>query len=302
MLNRASLCAVLLLSSLGCTSSGDDPDGGSDTDLDPNLDSDADGIPDVQELEDGTDPDDPDSDDDGLSDLEEAEAGTDPLQADSDADGLDDGDELVAGTDPLQADSDGDGFNDGEEVAAGTDPTDWISYERTTDGRWPDLSGYAEGTPGQWAIGERVPDFTATDQFDQQVTLEQFYGNVILVTFGAGWCGPCRSIAQRAEDLYRDRADDGFLVIHYMVDDDTFDQTVDDPTFLAAWADQYGLTFPVVHDDTRGALTSAQQTGLFQGGIPFVVLLDRQLRVSEAATGSGADETVRPRADVLLDQ
>ena len=65
-----------------------------------------------------------DSDGDGLNNVEEIQLGTDALQSDSDGDGLDDFAEVRTwGTDPLNADSDGDGLSDYEEVVTlGTDP------------------------------------------------------------------------------------------------------------------------------------------------------------------------------------
>jgi len=117
--------------------------------IDPLLDSDGDGIPDVTENATGTDPNDADSDDDGRSDgdngTEDANADgvvdpgeTDPRDADSDDDGIFDGTEVgltapetpdtdvgaghfvadadpLTTTDPTNADSDGDGVPDGIE-------------------------------------------------------------------------------------------------------------------------------------------------------------------------------------------
>ena len=118
---------------------------------DPDLDSDEDGILDVEEdCDEGTDPEDEDTDGDGLTDYEEIyDYGTDPLDADTDDDGLTDGAEVIDhetdpldddtddddltdgdevntyGSDPLDADTDGDGLEDGEEViVVGTSPTD----------------------------------------------------------------------------------------------------------------------------------------------------------------------------------
>ena len=60
-----------------------------------------------------------DSDGDGLSDWGELfRHGTDPHRADTDGDGLSDGAEILAGTDPLDADEDGDGIPDGAAPAA----------------------------------------------------------------------------------------------------------------------------------------------------------------------------------------
>ena len=86
------------------------------------VDSDNDGIPDVVEEEQGTDPENSDSDGDGIDDNTEADNGTDPSNPDSDGDGIDDGTEADSGTDPSNPDSDGDGLSDGEEADNGTDP------------------------------------------------------------------------------------------------------------------------------------------------------------------------------------
>ncbi len=124
---------------------------------DPELDTDGDGIPDVLELELGTDPYSPDSDDDGIDDGLEVQMGLDPRSDDSDGDGVpdgqedDDGDGLTLaeeleigtfnwtddsdvdglsdtdeinryGTDPMNDDTDGDGIYDGDGIKLGTDP------------------------------------------------------------------------------------------------------------------------------------------------------------------------------------
>lgn len=86
-------------------------------------DDDNDGLTDVKEIEQGTDPLKSDTDADGLSDGEENTAGTNPLKIDTDGDGLSDKDEKTRGTNPLKSDTDGDGLDDGTEIKAGTNPT-----------------------------------------------------------------------------------------------------------------------------------------------------------------------------------
>ena len=64
-----------------------------------------------------------DSDHDGLTDVEEATYGTNPLVADTDSDGLGDYEEIkIYHTNPLLADTDGDGYLDGAEVKNGYNP------------------------------------------------------------------------------------------------------------------------------------------------------------------------------------
>ncbi|MEM7247514.1 MAG: choice-of-anchor V domain-containing protein [Acidobacteriota bacterium] len=92
--------------------------------VNPDIDTDMDGLLDSEELALGTDPADADSDDDGLNDGDEVALGTNPNDADSDDDDIDDGAEADVGTDPRLFDSDGDGLGDGAELALGTDPTE----------------------------------------------------------------------------------------------------------------------------------------------------------------------------------
>ncbi|MEI6627658.1 MAG: hypothetical protein WCL61_03620 [bacterium] len=64
-----------------------------------------------------------DSDHDGLSDVQEKQLGTNPNDPDTDHDGLMDGAEVNGfHTDPKNADTDGDGYKDGAEVINGYDP------------------------------------------------------------------------------------------------------------------------------------------------------------------------------------
>ena len=96
------------------------------------VDSDGDGLADVDELALGTDPTNPDTDGDGLSDGVEVRMGTNPLvpnviegcdpTQDTDGDRLNDCEERLLGTDPCAADTDGDGLTDLVEVHSGTNP------------------------------------------------------------------------------------------------------------------------------------------------------------------------------------
>jgi hypothetical protein len=90
------------------------------------VDTDDDGLTDLEEAALGTDPWKWDTDGDGLSDSDEADVhGTDPLRPDTDNDGLSDYDELnVHFTDPFNPDTDGDSVTDGGEAAQGADPLD----------------------------------------------------------------------------------------------------------------------------------------------------------------------------------
>ena len=90
------------------------------------MDTDGDGLTDLEEQKYGTDPNKVDTDGDGLSDYDEIfKYRTDPLKEDTDGDGLSDYDEVMLHrTDPLKIDTDGGGMHDGAEVKAGKNPLD----------------------------------------------------------------------------------------------------------------------------------------------------------------------------------
>jgi gliding motility-associated-like protein len=114
--------------------------------VDLTIDTDNDGLNDVDEDQQNSDPLDPcdpdplalstnDCDNDGLVNSQEFEAGTDPLNPDSDGDGFSDGNEVANSTDPLNScdpdplalatnDCDNDGLSNEQELEISTDPLD----------------------------------------------------------------------------------------------------------------------------------------------------------------------------------
>jgi hypothetical protein len=169
----------------------------------PEDDPDGDGLSNADELEQGTDPNNPDTDGDGLSDGDEIHVyGTDPLNRDTDGDGLLDGEEVnVHGTDPAKADTDDDGFNDFDELRLFTDPTDPEDFPRETTigtftgsapGQGLDLSGnivYAVDVGPNFPFSV-IGDATFTD--DAQPGITVVAGNNIgawhnAINFGEEW-------------------------------------------------------------------------------------------------------------------
>ncbi len=89
---------------------------------DASVDLDGDGLTNLDEYLDGTNPNTPDTDGDRLDDPDELLLGTNPALGDTDGDDLIDGKEVFLGSDPLIPDTDGDGIPDGLELTLGLNP------------------------------------------------------------------------------------------------------------------------------------------------------------------------------------
>lgn len=270
------------------------------------LDSDGDGLSNEEEATLGTDPDNADSDGDGLRDLKETLLGTDPLNIDTDGDGLTDQEEVKdLELDPLDPDMDKDGVLDGTEIAFSSDPQDQWSWPYGTE-IWPDFSWKAEGvTSGVWDVDQVLPNTPYLDQYGNEVFLHQFYGMVFLIDFSAGWCGPCRTAAVGAEPMFEDLRGEGFIILHAMVDDDSYGGGITDDEFLATWMDDYDLEFPVmVQNDGGDASNDLYQAGVSSGGIPFMMLVGRDMVIDSTYTGysSQQEQQIHDRAAAMLSE
>lgn len=117
----------------------------------PYTDTDGDGIPSAFELEHSSVMDsfstadaDLDSDGDGVTNIDEYLNGGSPTLTDTDGDGLTDAQEITLGTRLYESDTDGDGFSDYDEYIAETDPN--IPLDTDNDGL-PDHIEIAMGLP-----------------------------------------------------------------------------------------------------------------------------------------------------------
>ncbi|MFC2163609.1 peroxiredoxin family protein [Acidobacteriota bacterium] len=118
-------------------------------------------------------------------------------------------------------------------------------------------------------VGTKAIDFTAKDQHGNDVSLYDFSGNVVLIDFSADWCGPCQREAEHLEDLLNDYEQSGFRIVTVL--------TSGDP---AKWAKDYGLTFPVLDDNSE---TIWDQYG--EGAVPLNLVLDRDNVIRYKAAG-----------------
>ena len=67
-------------------------------------------------------------------------------------------------------------------------------------------------------IGKPAPDFQAVDLKGQELSLEKFRGQVVLLDFWATWCFPCRAEMPHLKEIYDKYKDQNFEIIGISLD------------------------------------------------------------------------------------
>ena len=90
------------------------------------------------------------------------------------------------------------------------------------------------------AVGAPAPDFKTTTIDGTSVSLSDYQGQPVWLTFGASWCPDCRGEAPDLQATYEKYAAQGLVVLSVSIQED--EQAVRD------YAERVGLTFTQVAD------------------------------------------------------
>ena len=105
-------------------------------------------------------------------------------------------------------------------------------------------------------VGSDAPPFTAKDVHDGKVrTLADYKGKVVLLNIWATWCGPCQVEMPSIEKLYKAYGPMGLKVVAVSIDEWVGTDSV------RRFADDFGLTFDVLHDPQYRIEKAYQTTG-----------------------------------------
>ena len=105
-------------------------------------------------------------------------------------------------------------------------------------------------------VGSKAPQFHAIDLgTGDSVGIDRFKGQVTLVNIWATWCEPCRVEMPSIQRLYQELGPQGLRVASVSID-------VADPSVVKRFAQEFGLTFPILQDRTRRIERIYQTTGV----------------------------------------
>ena len=112
------------------------------------------------------------------------------------------------------------------------DLADWLPPENSWDA--------ADALPGDlspegFLEGQTVPDVRLMDQHGDEVSLWQFYGNVIAIDLSTMWCG-LQGLAKHVDETWEDYRDQGFMYLTMLPENRLQRPQQDD---LALWGETH---------------------------------------------------------------
>jgi cytochrome c biogenesis protein CcmG/thiol:disulfide interchange protein DsbE len=114
-------------------------------------------------------------------------------------------------------------------------------------------------------VGEPAIEYVAATLEGDSVSLRSLHGDVVLLNLWATWCVPCRTETPYLQSLFEERRDEGFRIVGISLD------TGDAADQVAAFAEEYGVTYTILHDPQMRGMELYQILGL-----PATFLIDRE--------------------------
>ena len=139
-------------------------------------------------------------------------------------------------------------------------------------------------------VGKPALDFTLSTLDGAEVSLSQFYGRPVLITFWASWCLPCREEMPELVQSYEDHKTEGLMILGVNL---TYSDTLPD---VQAFASEFNITFPVLLDKDGAVAENLYKIP----GVPTSIFVSRDGTIERIQVGvMSARQIKRYGAEIL---
>ena len=107
-----------------------------------------------------------------------------------------------------------------------------------------------------------APDFTLESRHGENLRLQDFRGEVVMLNFWASWCGPCRQEMPLMDDLYAQYKDLGFTILAVNVDENRDE--------AHRFLDKVPVSYPILYDPQSDVSEQYEVQAM-----PTTVMIDR---------------------------
>ena len=136
-------------------------------------------------------------------------------------------------------------------------------------------------------VGAVPPDFSGVTADGTPISLSDYAGKPVWLTFGASWCPDCRVEAPDIEAAYQANKDKGLAVVGVFISESAAD--------IAGYASRAGLSFPITVDQQE-AIAAAYRTM----GVPTHFFIGPDGKVREVRIGAlSKDDMARSIAAIM---
>lgn len=122
---------------------------------------------------------------------------------------------------------------------------------------------------------DKATNFTLRDINGQSVTLSGLEGKVVVLSFWATWCGPCKEEMPHLQKMYEEKKDAGLVVLSISTDD------ARSASRVKPYIVKNGYTFPVLLDRDATVIGTYNPAKT----LPFTVVIDKAGQVVKVSSG-----------------
>ena len=128
-------------------------------------------------------------------------------------------------------------------------------------------------------VGDKAPDFALVDLEGNDHKLSDYEGQGVFLNFWGTWCKPCAKEMPAMDRQYEAFSNEGVQVLAINIAQSDFE--------VQSFADQYGLSFPVVIDKTKSVMTAYSIRPL-----PTTVLVNPEGNIQRIITGEMTEQDI----------